>query len=362
MSRDNFLIDWIRLAFTPKVGPKTFDKLIKYFKQPINVLDNIIEVKRRYKLDLEPPSKNEIEDIIKKCYDFGGKIILSIDEEYPVLLKETEGYPQVLFAKGNLDLLQKQKIAIVGTRNSSINGEKIAKHISSELGQNGIVIVSGLARGIDAAAHNASLDTGTIGVIAGGLDCIYPKENEKLQKLLYDKGLVITENIMGNIPVAKNFPRRNRIISGISNGILIVEAMERSGTMITANYALEQGRDVFAVPGSPLDSRAYGTNLLIKNGAILTRNADDILNELGYMFRYSNESKDSIADDSDDEDFSIENKTLSHLLLTKLSIIPIDIDELFQILGCATSEFNQALTELEILGKVIRIGNKIALR
>jgi len=361
MSRDSYLVDWLRLAFAPKVGPKTFNKLIKYFKEPTVVLNNILEVKRRYKLDLVPPSQSEIEDIIKKCYAFGGKIILSVDQEYPMLLREIEGYPQVLFVRGNLDLLNRQKVAIVGTRNSSANGEKIAKQIGFELGKHGIVTVSGLARGIDAAAHNASLESGTIGVIAGGLDCIYPKENEKLQELLYEKGLVITENIMGTIPVAQNFPRRNRIISGISDGILVVEAMERSGTMITANYGLEQGRDVFAIPGSPLDPRAFGTNLLIKNGAILTRNADDILNELGYMSR-KNTILQQIEDDNDNESQDMGEQPLAELLLSKLSSTPIDIDELFNIMNCSPSEFNQAMTELEIFNEIIRIGNKISRR
>ena len=361
MSRDSFITDWIRLAFTNKVGPRTFEKLIKHFKEPGIVLENIAEVKRRYKLDLEPPSKDEIEDVIRRCYDFGAEIILPIDPTYPVLLKETEGYPQVLFARGNIELLNKRKIAIVGTRNSSANGEKITRQISAELGKNGIVIVSGLARGIDAAAHDSSLDTGTIGVIAGGINCIYPRENENLQKSLYDKGLVITENIIGTIPTPKNFPRRNRIISGISDGVLVIEAMEKSGTMITANYALEQGRDVFAVPGSPMDPRAFGTNLLIKNGAILTRNAEDVLNELGYM-QSKNIGLEKYLEMEDDESYDIERGSLTERLLAKLSSAPTDIEELFHILGCSTSEFNQALTELEILGKVDRTGNKISRR
>lgn len=360
MDKNNLITDWIRLAFTAKVGPRTFDKLIKQFKTPGSVLENVVEVKRRYKLELDPPSKDEIEDSIRKCHDFGGEIILPIDDKYPVLLKETEGYPQVLFARGNSELLNKRKIAIVGTRNSSINGEKITRQIGSDLGKSGIVIVSGLARGIDAAAHEASLESGTIGVIAGGIDCIYPRESDQLQKLLYEKGLVITENMIGAIPTPKNFPRRNRIISGISDGVLVVEAMERSGTMITANYALEQGRDVFAVPGSPLDPRAFGTNLLIKNGAILTRNSDDIVNELGF------EQKKSIGLENyleieDEEVEEIENRSVAEKLLAKLSNAPTDIEELFTILKVSTSEFNQALTELEILGKTARQGNKVSL-
>ncbi len=360
MGRDNFITDWIRLAFTPKVGPRIFEKLIKQFKTPGSVLDNIVEVKRRYKLDLEPPSQIQIEDSIKKCYDFGAEIILPIDDKYPILLRETERYPQVLFARGNTELLNKRKLAIIGTRNSSINGEKITKKIGSELGKNGIIIVSGLARGIDAVAHEASLETGTIGVIAGGIDCIYPRENEKLQKLLYEKGLVITENMIGSIPQPKNFPIRNRIISGIADGVLVVEAMEKSGTMITANYALEQGRDVFAVPGSPLDQRAFGTNLLIKNGAILTRDSQDILNELGFGQRPS-VGLENYLEMADDEIEEIEKRSLTAVLLSKLSNAPTDIEDIFRLMEISISEFNQVLTELEILGKVVRQGSKISL-
>ena len=359
MDRDSLITDWVRLAFTKGVGPRTFDKLIKHFKTPSSILENAFEVKRRYKLDLEPPSKDQIEDSIRQCYDFGAEIILPIDEKYPTLLKETEGYPQVLFARGNTQLLNKRKVAIVGTRNSSANGEKITRQIGAELGKNGVVIVSGLARGIDAAAHEATLETGTIGVIAGGIDCIYPRENDKLQNLLYEKGLVITENMIGTIPTPKNFPRRNRIISGIADGVLIVEAMEKSGTMITANYALEQGRDVFAIPGSPLDQRAFGTNLLIKNGAILTRNAQDILNEFDCGIKSIGLEK--YLEMEDDELGDTEEGSVTERLLAKLSNAPTDVDQLFTLLGASASEFNQVVTELEILGKVARQGNKISL-
>jgi DNA processing protein len=351
MNREAFLTAWLTLAFTNKVGSKTFEKLLKQFKTPSAVLENIAEVKRRFKLELEPPSKAEIEDLIAKCYNFQGEIILPIDDIYPDLLREIEGYPQVLFAKGKIELLNSQKIAIVGTRNSSANGERITRKIAYELGKNGIVVVSGLARGIDAAAHEASLEGGTIAVVAGGIDVIYPRENDKLQKMLYEKGLVISENVMGTVATSSNFPRRNRIISGMSKGVLIVEAMEKSGTMITANYALEQGRDVFAVPGSPLDQRAFGTNLLIKNGAILTRDASDILGELGY---------ETAAREEESKRFE-EPSSINEKILIKLSNVPTDIDDLFNIVNISTSEFNRALTELEILGKITRQGNKISL-
>lgn len=350
------IVAWVRLAFTPKIGPRTFAKLIKQYKTPANVFENTFDIKRRYNLELQFPSLTEIEDSISACYDFGAKIILSSDIEYPELLKETEGYPPVLFAKGNISLLNKDKISIIGTRNSSIHGEKLTKQIATDVGKNGLIVVSGLARGIDAAAHYGSLETGTIGVIAGGINCIYPRENEKLQNALYEKGLVITENLINTIPVPKNFPRRNRIISGISRGVLVIEAMKNSGTMITANYALEQGRDVFAVPGFPLDPRAYGTNFLLKNGAILVRDAQDILKEFEYETKTNVELEEYLVNTNITEEFTIQNQILS-----KLSNVPTNIEELFIVSNLSTTDFNRALIELEILGKVLRQGNRISL-
>ncbi len=355
MHDNTFVAAWLRLAFTPKVGPKTFERLLKRFGSPISVLENLTEIKRRYKLDLTPPALAEIEDSISKCNAFGGEIILACDDLYPMILKETDGYPPVLFAKGDTQLLKRNKIAIVGTRNSSINGENITRKIASDLGKSGLIIVSGLARGIDAAAHYGSLKTGTIGVVAGGINCIYPKENTELQNLLYEKGLVISENQMDVLPVSKNFPRRNRIISGISNGVLVAEAMQRSGTMITADYALEQGRDVFAVPGSPTDPRAYGTNLLIKTGAVLVRDAQDILYEMNIEIPQASHQekplKKYFSDNSNEQN-----------VIEKLSNVPTDTEEVFNSLKMSLQEFNTILIELEITGKIIRQGNKLFIK
>lgn len=352
-----FITAWIRLAFTPKVGPKTFEKLIKQFKTPATVLEKTFEVKRRYNLELELPAISEIEDVIDKCYHFGGEIILSCDtNNYPELLKETEGFPPVLFAKGNLDLLKRPKIAIIGTRNASINGEKITRKIASDLGTNGIVIVSGLARGIDSAAHQSSLETGTIAVIANGINRFYPPENEQLQKALFEKGLVISETPMDSLPVQKNFPRRNRIISGMSSGVLVTEAMRNSGTMITANYALEQGREVFAVPGSPADPRSYGTNLLIKNGAVLVTDAKDIIAEFNPTPLPKLKLQESL------EEYLVEEEQANSLesqILQKLNNVPIDLEELFANLQVSVQEFNKTVVELELSGKIVRKGNKI---
>jgi DNA processing protein len=356
MHDNNFVTAWLRLAFTPKVGSKTFEKLLKKFGNPILVLENLTEIKRRYKLDLTPPALAEVEDSIAKCYAFGGEIILACDDvSYPMILKEIEGYPPVLFAKGNTQLLKRNKIAIVGTRNSSINGENITRKIASDLGKNGLVVVSGLARGIDAAAHYGSLESGTIGVVASGINCIYPKENTQLQNLLYEKGLVISENQMDALPVSKNFPRRNRIISGISTGVLVIEAMQRSGTMITADYALEQGRDVFAVPGSPTDPRAYGTNLLIKTGAVLVRDAQDILCEMNIATSQIKSKEEPL------EQYFTDNSS-EQSIIGKLSNVPTDIEEVFSNSRMSLQDFNKTVIDLEITGKIIRQGNKLFIK
>lgn len=355
-TNNDFLVAWMRLAFTPKVGPRTFGKLLERFNSPQAVLANTDEVKRLYNLHLAPPSQPEIEDAIAKCYAFGAQILLPSHDDYPQLLKQTTGYPPVLFVRGNAKLLNMKTLSVVGTRNSSLNGEKIARKIVKELSGTGLVIASGLARGIDSIVHQEALATGTIGVVAGGINCIYPKENAKLQNTLYEKGLVITENMFDVLPTAQNFPRRNRIISGIAAGVLIIEATQKSGTMITANYALEQGRDVFAVPGSPLDPRAYGTNFLIKNGAILVRDAKDVMAELALP-----PLADSLGEEQKSHDDANEQQPLGAKVLLKLSTLPIDSDELFYSLQISAGEFNQILTELEILGKIKREGRKVSL-
>ena len=171
-------------------------------------------------------------------------------------------------------------IAMVGARNASALGRKFAFTLARDLGEAGLVMVSGLARGIDAAAHEGALDSGTVAVVAGGLDIIYPPENETLYRAIAERGVIISEMRLGEAPQARHFPRRNRLISGLARGVVVVEAAERSGSLITANYALEQGREIFAVPGSPLDPRARGANRLIREGATLTESAEDVLAQL----------------------------------------------------------------------------------
>jgi DNA processing protein len=352
----NLLINWLRLAFTPRVGSKTFLKLLSKFHNTQRVLENLDEIKNLYKLDLKPPNISQIEDQLAALDKFGGEVLIPENLRYPKLLREINDYPMVLFTKGNLELLNKPIVAIVGTRNSSFAGEKITKTIAEDLGKAGLVVVSGLARGIDSAAHQGALATGTIGVIASGLDTFYPKENQSLQEKLFDNGLVISENPLGSVPLAQNFPRRNRIISGLSLGLLVAEGKKNSGTMITANYALEQGREVFALPGSPLEPRSEGTNWLIKNGAILTRDAQDILFELNLS-----PLQEIVQEKKEQRLEKLNNLDPTSLLLSKIGQVPVDLDELFIELNLTSAIFQEIIIELELSGKIQRKGNKISL-
>src|SRR6202051_5024828 len=203
----------------------------------------------------------------------------------PASLAAVEDAPPVLTMLGNAELQQAPMVAVVGARNASANGRRIARELAQGLGEAGIVVISGMARGIDAAAHIGSLDTGSVAVVAGGADIVYPEENRGLYDALCRQGAVIAELPLGTEPQARHFPRRNRIISGMALGVVIVEAAAKSGSLITARFALEQGREVFAVPGSPLDPRCRGCNDLLRNGATLTENADDVVTQLGPLLR-----------------------------------------------------------------------------
>jgi DNA processing protein len=265
--------------------------------------------------------------------------------------------------------MHKSCIGIVGARNTSHNGRKFTESIAQALGEAGQTVVSGMARGIDTAAHSGALDTGTIAVVAGGIDIIYPQENTGLYEQICERGLVIAENPMGVSPRAQDFPRRNRIVSGLSSGVVVVEAAQRSGSLITARLAAEQGRDVYAVPGHPLDPRAEGPNALIRDGAVLVRGANDILESTGSYtgrgmsdgaVRAFREDKDpdSAVDMLDDPDFDDARKTI----LGGLSYTPCDIDELIRESAMPPFMAQTVLIELEIAGRLQRLpGNRVQL-
>ena len=224
----------------------------------------------------EDDAAREIHDLAR----LGRHLIASCEPEFPPGLAALDPPPPMIAVLGDVPLLRREMVAIVGARNASALGRKFAFTLAQELAEAGLAVASGLARGIDTAAHEGALNGGTVAVLAGGVDIVYPPENQKLYDSIRAQGAIISEMRLGEAPQARHFPRRNRLISGLSRGLVVVEAAERSGSLITANYALEQGREIFAVPGSPLDPRARGANRLIREGATLTESAEDVLTVL----------------------------------------------------------------------------------
>jgi DNA processing protein len=272
----------LRLIRTESVGPVTFRMLINQYggaEAALDALPRRAELAGRKKpLRIFPRDAAEAE--LAAADRIGARPLFTIEPGYPPLLAHIEKAPPLLYVMGNTDLFQRPTVAIVGSRAASAAGYRMAHNLASDLGRAGYVVVSGLARGIDAAAHLASLATGTVAVLAGGVDNIYPPENAQLYADIAAQGCLLSEMAPGFQPRGQDFPRRNRLISGVSQGVVVVEAARRSGTLITARDALDQGREVFAVPGHPLDPRAEGTNYLLKDGATITLSAEDIISAL----------------------------------------------------------------------------------
>jgi DNA processing protein len=275
--------DRLRLARTFSVGPITFRRLLERFHSATEALRALPDLARQSGAAiLRPPSRAQAEDEIAALDRFGGQFLALGDSFYPEALAAIEDAPPLLALRGEPSLLVRTSIGVVGARNASAGGRRLAEELSRDLGAAGLVVVSGLARGIDAAAHHGALGSGTVAVFAGGLDQVYPPEHEGLaQSILDHGGALISEMPLGTEPQARHFPRRNRLVSGLSRGVLVIEAALRSGSLTTARFALEQGRDVMAVPGSPLDPRCRGSNHLLREGAGLVETAADALLHLG---------------------------------------------------------------------------------
>ena len=279
---------------------------------------------------------------------------------YPRLLAELEDAPPLLIAKGDFGLLDRQSVAIVGARNASAAACRFARGLAHDLGQQGLVVVSGLARGIDSAAHDGALATGTIGIIAGGIDVVYPPENRERQQSLLERGLVIAEMPPGTEPRARHFPYRNRIIAGMSSGTVVVEAAPRSGSLITARLAAEAGREVMAVPGSPLDPRAQGCNQLIRDGATLVQNAADVVEAIR-PYQATVRSPSSGFDHSAEE--PLDGEDVLAEVEGLLGPSPVPVDEIIRLSGAPSGAVQMALLELDLAGRLDRhAGNKVSLR
>jgi DNA processing protein len=308
------------------------------------------------------PDAGEAAREIGALAKLGGRIIASCEADYPRGLADLEAPPPAISILGHPHLLQKEMIAIVGARNASALARKFADSLSRELGFAGLVVVSGLARGIDAAAHEAALAVGTVAVVAGGVDIIYPPENDKLYAAIKNQGVILSEMRLGEAPQARHFPRRNRIISGLARGVVVVEAAEKSGSLITAQYALDQGREVFAVPGSPLDPRARGANRLIREGATLTESAEDILSVLSPMLGGGFREAEAPPPRSTDA-MEAEADRIRAAVEQALGPAPVEIDELIRQLGAPAAAVLTVILELELAGRCARQpGNKVCWR
>ncbi len=359
--------DWLRLIRSENVGPITFGQLIGRFGTASKAIAALPDLARRGgksgKLKICTIDQADAE--IEMHQKSGCKLILACDAEYPDLLRQVEDAPPVISIRGHAHLLQKPCVGIVGTRNASAAGRKFTEILASNLGGAGYVISSGLARGIDSAAHTASLGTGTIAVMAGGIDQVYPPDNQKLYDQIADQGVLISEIEFGINPQARHFPRRNRIVSGLSLGIVVIEAALQSGSLITARCALDQNREVFAVPGSPLDPRCNGTNSLIKQGATLVESADDIIDVLRRISPPSAHAKSDLFyralafAEQQTEDLIAKS---TPVILELLGATPTPLDDVIRLSELPPAIVMSVVMELELAGRLQRFpGNKVAL-
>lgn len=353
-------LDWLQLARTPQVGPVTFWRMINYFGSARRSLEFLPEFLRRGAgRNVEPFSREQAERELRLAGRQGAELVARGEPGYPELLARLEAPPPLLYVKGNKDLAHSPAIAIVGSRNGSAIGQKFTRNLVRDLSKSGLVIVSGLARGIDTAAHSGVVDTRTMAVIAGGIDNYYPPQNSQLQRNIEQNGLVISENPPGFTPRARDFPRRNRLISGASLATVVIEANMRSGSLITARLAGEQGREVMAVPGHPLDPRASGTNRLIMNGASMITGASDVLELLSPMTGPKPPSPPPL--------FAFENtkpmiETIDvtpdarQAVLDALGPNGVDIDELARATSLESREIRIILLELELADRICHDG------
>ncbi len=344
---------WLRLARTERVGPVAFRHLIERFGTAGQALLALPRLAQRGGSSHAPviAPVERIAAEIEAGERLGARLILSCEDGYPELLAEVDPPPPVIWTLGDTALLSRPTVAVVGARIASAAGQRFARALAVDLGQAGYVVVSGMARGIDAAAHDGALATGTAAVLAGGVDEVYPPEHRDLYARIAERGCVVSEREVGRKAQARDFPRRNRLISGLSQGVVVVEAEVRSGSLITARLAAEQGRDVFAVPGSPLDPRARGTNDLIRQGAVLCEGIEDVLrvlrSPLGHTVRRGAPEPAPLDDPSLDH----EADALRQRIEALLSPAPIPRDELVRLTGAPAAAVSGALVELSLAGR-----------
>lgn len=357
-------LDWLRLIRSENVGPMAFHQLLHRYGKASKALEAIPELARRagkhtIRIASAAEAKREFEALSK----LGGRLVAYGEDEYPALLAEIEDAPPLLAVRGYTHVWKRKCLAIVGARNASVNGRRLARALAEELGQAGLTIVSGLARGIDTAAHQGSLATGTVAVMAGGVDVVYPTENTELLARIVESGAAVSEIRLGEAPHARHFPRRNRIVSGFSVGTLVVEAALRSGSLITARLAGDQGREVFAVPGSPLDPRSSGTNDLLRQGAVLVETARDIVEAILRLPLSEPDAKYEKNSINIYNETNIDLSKAREMILSGLTQAPTSVDEIMRECQLSAPVVLAALLELELAGSVDRYpGNRVARR
>lgn len=346
-------VDWIRLSQSENVGPQTFRSLIARYGGASAALDALPALSKAGGLrrPLRILNADDAERLMEQAESLGAHFVVAGEPGYPPLLHQITGAPPLLCIMGKADLSELECVSIVGARNASAGGLKLARQLAAELSEAGFLVTSGLARGIDRAAHEACPEGQTAAVVAGGIDVVYPPEHAELQGLIAENGLLISEMMPGTVPLAKHFPRRNRIISGMSRAVIVVEAALRSGSLITARNAVEQGRDVYAVPGSPLDPRAEGTNRLIRDGAIIVTSTRDVIDALK-----SDAAKlwsDFLEPPGEGVPGDVGGAERD-LVINLLSPTPIAIDDIIRESGLSAAAVTAILLELELAGRVNR--------
>lgn len=362
---DTERIDWLRLIRTRYVGPHLFIDLIERFGTAAAALEALPDLSRRAggRRKFSIPNRDSIATELDALKSVGGMAIGLYEPAYPETLAAISDPPPILFVRGDAAILTRPSVAIVGARNASANGRRFAEDIADQLGAAGYVVVSGLARGIDAAAHKGALDQGTVAAIAGGIDVVYPPEHEDLQNRIAETGALVSEQPVGTRPTARHFPARNRLISGLSHGVLVVEAALKSGSLITSRLALEQGREVFAVPGSPRDPRCKGTNDLIRQGAVLTESAADIVSALEQqMFKPVPATPRTVPVQPVEIPTETQPATGHEKIIEMLGATPTGVDELVRECHMSAASVQSSLLELELAGRIERHpGNRISL-
>ena len=377
---------WLRLARTDGLGNTSADQLLNRYPNvhdAIAALPELIATRRSGGRRPVIAPLDVVERELEHISRGGGHLITRDDAAYPPLLRQIDGAPLVLTVIGNPALLSTPSIGVVGSRNASANGQRFAADIAADLGRAGLTIVSGLALGIDGRAHAASLETGTVAVLAGGANVVYPRQHKGLYHEIAERGAIVSERPWGAEPKGQMFPLRNRIISGLSYGVVVIEAAKRSGTLITATRAVEQNREVFAVPGFPYDPRSGGTNQLLRDGAVLTESAGDVMDVIRPIMsnpareienrsarKFTSPGGDLfsvIAEDTQENDFIDESRSDNApsddaaRILAALSTTPTAVDELIRVCNLSASTVAMILSELELSGQVVRHpGNQVS--